>query len=100
MIGTLLKLVAYTQAPEITLQLRERFRQRDRLAKSRRIPLDLRQAWAPRLAVVVTAAIVGPVAYRLGRRSAQGTLWTPGDGKPPAGSMIRVEPPDRSVPPR
>lgn len=91
MIGTLLKLVAYSRAPEATLLL-ERLRQRNRLAKSRRMPLDLRQAWAPRLAVVVTAAIVGPVAYRLGRRSAQGTLWTPGDGEPAAGEVIRIEP--------
>lgn len=92
MIGTLLKLVAYSRAPETTLQLRERFRQRNRLAKSRRVPLDLRQAWAPRVAVVVTAALVGPLAYRLGRRSARGTLWTPGDGEAPAASVIRVEP--------
>lgn len=92
MIGTLLKLVAYSQAPETTLQLRRWVTQRDRIAKSKRIPLDLRQAWAPRLAAVVTAAVVGPLAYRLGRRSAQGTLWTPGDGEPAADSVIRVEP--------
>ncbi|HEV2130962.1 MAG TPA: hypothetical protein VGR27_07665 [Longimicrobiaceae bacterium] len=92
MIGTLLKLVAYSQAPETTLQLRKWVSQRGRLAKSRRVPLDLRQAWAPRLAVVVTAVIVGPLAYRLGRRSAQGTLWTPGNGEPAAGEVIRIEP--------
>lgn len=70
MIGTLLKLFAYSQAPKATFTLRHPV-VRAQLAKT---PFDLRTAYAPRIAVVATALIVGPLAYRVGKRIGEGAL--------------------------
>lgn len=70
MIGTLLKLLAYSNAPRATFTVRHPV-VRAQLAKT---PFDFRTAYAPRIAAVATALIVGPLAYRVGKRVGEGAL--------------------------
>lgn len=73
MIRTLLKLLAYSQAPRVTFSVRHPVTA-VQLVKT---PFDLRTAYAPRLTAVATALVVAPIAYRLGKRAGEGTLYTP-----------------------
>lgn len=74
MLRPLLKLIAYTQAPLPTFALLHPVKG----AQVVKTPFDLRTAYAPRITAIVTALIVGPLAFRLGKRAARGTLFTPG----------------------
>lgn len=76
MIGKLLKLYAYTRKPAATFMVLHPIR----TAQVAKVPFDLRTAYAPRLVALATALVVGPLAYRLGKRSAEGTLFTPATG--------------------
>ncbi len=76
MIGKLLKLYAYSQAPKTTFVLRHPVKS----AQLVKVPFDLKHAYAPRLTALATALLVGPLAFRLGKRAARGTLFTPGAG--------------------
>lgn len=78
MIRTLLKLLAYSHAPRTTFAARHPIT----AAQLVKTPFDLRTAYAPRLTAVATALVVAPIAYRLGRRSGEGTLFTPRRGAP------------------
>lgn len=84
MIGKLLKAYAYTQAPKKTFFVRHPVKS----LQLKKLPFDLRTAYAPRLVAVATAVLVAPLAYRLGKRAGEGTLRTPRSrtGVPPAGS--------------
>lgn len=73
MIRTLLALYAYTQAPKTTFSLLHPVR----AAQLVKTPFDLRTAYAPRLTALATALVVGPLAYRLGKRAGEGTLFSP-----------------------
>lgn len=73
MLGTLLKLLAYSQAPRTTFAVRHPVV----AAQLVKTPFDLRTAYAPRLSVVATALLVAPLAYRLGKRAGEGTLRRP-----------------------
>ena len=73
MLVTLLKLFAYTRAPKKTFVVLHPVR----AAQLRKLPWDLKHAYAPPLVAIVTAAAVGPLAFRLGRRSGRGTLLSP-----------------------
>ncbi|HEV2147750.1 MAG TPA: hypothetical protein VGR37_10140 [Longimicrobiaceae bacterium] len=73
MIRSLLKLFAYTQAPKTSFA----FLHPVKAAQVVKTPFDLRTAYAPRLTAVATALLVGPLAYRLGKRAGEGTLRTP-----------------------
>lgn len=64
MIGTVLKLFAYSQAPKRTFAALHP----KKTAKTVIVPWDLAHGYAPRLAALATAAVVGPLAYRVGRR--------------------------------
>ena len=75
MIRTLLKLLAYTQAPLPTFS----FLHPVKTAQVAKTPFDFRTAYAPRLAALATALVVGPLAYRLGKRAGERTLFTPED---------------------
>ena len=77
MIGTILKLLAYTQAPKRTFLMLHPVK----TAQVAKTPFDFRTAYAPRLAAIATALVVGPLAYRLGKRAGEGTLFTPGAGQ-------------------
>jgi hypothetical protein len=79
MIGKLLKLFAYTKAPKTTFSFLHP-RVAVQVAKT---PFDFRTSYAPRIAAVATALLVGPLAYRLGKRAGEGTLRGP-DGAPAA----------------
>lgn len=85
MIATLLKLFAYTQAPKRTFA----FLHPKKAAKTAVVPWDIEHGYAPRLAVLMTAALVAPLAYRLGRRAGERTLLTPNGTQ--AGSNRRPE---------
>ena len=76
MIGTLLKAYAYVRAPRITAVTLHPVRAVQWL----KVPFDLKTAYAPRLTALTAAVVVGPLAFRLGKRSAEGTLYTPGAG--------------------
>lgn len=73
MIRTLLALLAYSQAPKTTFSLLHPVK----AAQLVKTPFDLKTAYAPRLTALATALIVGPLAYRLGRRAGEGTLFSP-----------------------
>jgi hypothetical protein len=73
MLGTLLKLFAYSQAPRTTFALRHPVVS----AQLVKTPFDFRTAYAPRIGVVATALLVAPLAYRLGKRAGEGTLRKP-----------------------
>lgn len=73
MIGTILKLFAYSQAPKTTFS----FLHPVTVAQVVKTPFDLKTAYAPRLSAIATALVVAPLAYRLGRRVGEGTLRTP-----------------------
>jgi hypothetical protein len=70
MIGKLFKLVAYTQAPKTTFTLRHPVA----AAQLVKTPFDLRTAYAPRITAAVTALLVAPLAYRVGKRVGEGAL--------------------------
>lgn len=73
MLGTLLKAAAYAMAPKATFTLLHPV-QRVQLEK---VPFDLRTAYAPRMTALGAALLVGSLAYRLGRRAGEGTLFMP-----------------------
>lgn len=73
MIRTLLKLYAYWQAPKRTFTLLHPVK----TVQVAKTPFDLKTAFAPRLTALATALVVGPLAYRLGKRAGEGTLRTP-----------------------
>lgn len=73
MLGTLFKLYGYTKHPKLSFALRHPMP----AAQILKTPYDLRTAYAPRIAVAATALLVAPLAYRLGKRAGEGTLWTP-----------------------
>ena len=64
MIGAILKLFAYTQAPKTTFSLLHPVK----AAQVVKTPFDLRTAYAPRLTALATALLVVPLAYRVGKR--------------------------------
>lgn len=74
MLGKLLKAYAYLRAPVVTAATLHPIR----TAQWVKVPFDLKTAYAPRLTALAAAAVVGPLAFRLGKRSAEGTLYTPG----------------------
>lgn len=78
MIGTLWKMYGYAKHPKLSFALRHPV-PAIQVAKT---PFDLRTAYAPRLAVVATAILVAPLAYRLGKRAGEGTLFTPRPSTP------------------
>lgn len=67
MIGSLLKLFAYSQKPKSTFAALHPVR----AAQVVKTPFDLRTAYAPRITAMATALIVAPLAYRLGKRVGQ-----------------------------
>lgn len=73
MLGSLWKLYAYGRAPRTTFSLLHPVT----AAQLIKLPFDLRTAYAPRLTAVAAALIVGPLAYRLGKRAGERTLTTP-----------------------
>lgn len=73
MLGSLLKLFAYSQAPRTTFALRHPVTS----AQLLKTPFDLKHAYAPRLTAAATALLVAPLAYRLGKRAGEGTLFQP-----------------------
>lgn len=73
MIRKILKLVAYSQAPKSTFSVLHPIR----AAQLAKIPFDLKTAYAPRITALAAAVVVAPLAYRLGKRAGQGTLFTP-----------------------
>lgn len=81
MIGTLFKLFAYTQAPKRTFA----FLHPKKAAKTAVLPWDIEHGYGPRLAVLATAVLVAPLAYRLGRRAGERTLWAPKASQTDAG---------------
>ena len=81
MVRKLLKLFAYTQAPKTTFSLLHPVR----AAQVAKTPFDLKTAYAPRLTAIVTALVVAPLAYRLGKRAGEGTLRTPRPSVVPPG---------------
>ncbi len=87
MIRMLLKLFAYTQAPKTTFSLLHPVK----AAQLVKTPFDLRTAYAPRLTALAAALLVGPLAYRIGKRAGQGTLFSP-DARPrPSGGELNWE---------
>lgn len=83
MIGTLLKLFAYTQAPKRTFAVLHP----KKTAKTIALPWEMANAYGPRLAALATAALVGPLAYRVGRRLGR----EEGREEPPGPLEIRLE---------
>lgn len=83
MLGTLLKLFAYSQAPRTTFAVRNPVK----AAQWVKTPFDLKTAYAPRLTALAAVLLVAPMAYRLGKRAGQGTLHSP--RTPPPGSRDR-----------
>ncbi|MDQ3389041.1 MAG: hypothetical protein M3483_05995 [Gemmatimonadota bacterium] len=73
MLTRILKAVAYTQKPRATFAILHPVT----AAQLVKLPFDLRTAYAPRVTAVLAALVVAPLAYRLGRRSSAGTLFTP-----------------------
>lgn len=73
MIRSLLKLFAYSRAPKRTFA----FLHPVKAVQVAKTPFDLKTAYAPRLTALATALVVGPLAYRLGKRAGEGTLRTP-----------------------
>jgi hypothetical protein len=86
MLGRLLKLYAYTKKPKTTFVVLNPVT----TAQLLKIPFDLKTAYVPRLTALATALLVAPLAYRLGKRSAEGTLFTPGAGAAARPPEIRV----------
>jgi hypothetical protein len=81
MIGRLFKLFAYSRAPKTTFAALHPV-PAIQLVKT---PFDFRTAYAPRIAAVVTALLVGPLAYRVGKRIGAGAMREPRvDGVPVA----------------
>ena len=74
MLGKLLKVIAYKRAPAATFTVLHPLQ----AAGWVKVPWDLRYAYAPRITGVLAALLVAPLAFRLGKRSAQGTLFYPG----------------------
>jgi hypothetical protein len=70
MIGTLLKLGAYAVAPRATFAVRHPVRN----LRLRSTARGLRHGYSARLAAIATAAVVGPLAYRVGKRIGSGAL--------------------------
>lgn len=86
MLGTLLKLFAYTQAPKTVFALRHP----EPVLRFLKLPYDAKHAYAPRIAVVATAAVVAPLAYTLGRKAgARKAVAPPVAGKPEV-EIVRV----------
>lgn len=79
MIRTFLTLFAYFQAPKTTFSLLHPVK----AAQLVKTPFDLKTAYAPRLTAVATALLVGPLAYRVGKRAGEGTLFSPGARRRP-----------------
>jgi hypothetical protein len=86
MIGKLLKIYAYTKKPKTTFVVLNPVT----TAQLLKVPFDLKTAYAPRLTALATALLVAPLAYRLGKRSAEGTLFTRGAGSGPRPPEIRT----------
>lgn len=84
MIGTLLKLFAYAEVPKRTFAVLHP----KKAAKTVALPWEMGHAYGPRVAALVTAAVIGPLAYRIGRRIGR-------EEKPAAAvrtAEIRIEP--------
>ena len=60
----LLKAAAYSQAPRLTFTLLHP----KQAAQLKKLPFDLRTAYAPRIAAAVAVAVALPVGIALGRR--------------------------------
>jgi hypothetical protein len=73
MLGKLLKVIAYKRAPAATFTVLHPIE----TAQWVKVPWDLRYAYAPRLTALLTALLVAPLAFRLGKRAAEGTLFYP-----------------------
>jgi len=73
MIRTALKLLAYAWAPKASFTALHPVA----AVQVAKTPFDLRTAYAPRLAAAVTALVVAPLAYRLGRRAGERALPPP-----------------------
>lgn len=73
MLGTLVKLALYAWRPRTMFSIRHP----STAARLLITPVEMRKGYAPRIAVLTTAAIVAPLAYRLGRRAGEGTLLVP-----------------------
>lgn len=80
MLGTLLKLFAYSRAPKRTFAVLHP----KKTAKTAAVPWDLAHGYGPRVAALVTAAVVGPLAYRVGRRLGA-------DAERERGGEVRIE---------
>ncbi len=73
MLGNLLKVIAYKRAPAATFTVLHPVE----TVQWVKVPWDLRYAYAPRLTALATALVVAPLAFRLGKRAAEGTLFEP-----------------------
>lgn len=78
MVRALLKLLAYSQAPKTAFS----FLHPVTAVQVAKTPFDLRTAYAPRLTAVATVLLVAPLAYRLGKRAGERTLFTPRGADP------------------
>ena len=67
MLGKLLKMYAYSQKPKSTFAVLHPIK----TAQLAKVPFDLRTAYAPRLTALAAALLIAPLAYRLGKRSAE-----------------------------
>lgn len=70
MIGSLLKAIAYSKAPKTTFALLHP----EPAFQLKKMPYDLRNAYAPRLTAVATLLIALPIGILLGRRLERGRL--------------------------
>lgn len=100
MIGTLLKLWAYSRVPRTTFVARHPLTS----AQVVKTPFDFRTAYAPRISAAVTALVLVPLAYRVGKRVGAGALHgearapTPG-ARVPGGSSVPGGLPPAPAPP-
>ncbi len=73
MLSKLLKVIAYKRAPAATFTVLHPIE----AAQWVKVPWDFKHAYAPRIASLLTALLIAPLAFRLGRRAAEGTLFYP-----------------------
>ena len=73
MLGKLLKVITYKRAPAATFTVLHPIE----TAQWMKVPWDLRYAYAPRITALLSALLVAPLAFRLGKRAALGTLFYP-----------------------
>lgn len=73
MLRKLFKWFAYSQSPRATFAVLHPIE----TAQWIKLPWDLRYAYAPRITALITALLIAPLAFRLGKRAAEGSLFDP-----------------------